>query len=151
MRKDRILIELSESKMTQFGRKEFATQSIPQQVFSTIWELESEVNNGGYSQYFQNSSAETAPFLVAALVTIGASQAAELSTCAINAAFPDGLPAAPELISSVADKFSDDVLGQLDVLDKQYFSCPDNLTDLLFDFVSKYPDEFGVMPVPDNG
>jgi hypothetical protein len=136
--------------MAKFGKEEFATQSIPQQVFSTIWELESEVNNGGYSQYFQNCSAETAPFVVAALNTIGASQAAGISMLAINAAFPGGLPAAPELISAAAGNFSDDILGQLAGLDKQFFTYPDNLTDLLFDFVSKYPDEFGVMPVPND-
>jgi len=136
--------------MIKIGKEEFATQSIPQQVFSAIWELEAEVNNGGFSQYFQNSSAETAPFVVAALETIGGSQAAGIAMLAINAAFPDGLPAAPEQISSGAAHFSDDVLAQLEALDKQFLSYPDNLTDLLFDFVSKYPDEFGAMPMPDD-
>src|SRR5476649_632666 len=136
MTKNDILIDLSESKLTKFGKDELVTQSIPQQVFSTVWELESEVTNGGYSQYFQHSSAETAPFVVAALETIGASQAADISMRAINVAFHGGLPATPELISSAAGGFSDDVLGELGGLDKEFFTYPDNLTDLLFDFVS---------------
>lgn len=45
MNKNRILIDLSESKKTGFGKQEFAEQSHPQQVFSAIWALESEVNN----------------------------------------------------------------------------------------------------------
>jgi hypothetical protein len=56
--KNRILIDLSESKQTGFGKQEFAEQTLPQKVFSTIWALESEVNNGGFSQYFLNSSPE---------------------------------------------------------------------------------------------
>ncbi|HWX13008.1 MAG TPA: hypothetical protein VNZ04_13600, partial [Trinickia sp.] len=67
-----------------------------------------------------------------------------------NAGFPDGLPTTPEAITARAATFSDDILGQLDGLDKQFCLYPDNLTDLLFDFVSKHPDEFGVMPVPDD-
>ena len=62
MTKNEILIGLSESERTAFGKQEFAVQSLPQKVFSSIWAVESEVNNGGFSQYFVNSSAETAPF-----------------------------------------------------------------------------------------
>jgi hypothetical protein len=51
MNKNQILINLSESKQTGFGKQEFAEQSFPQKVFSAIWAVESEVNNGGFSQY----------------------------------------------------------------------------------------------------
>jgi hypothetical protein len=61
--KNSILIDLSESDKTKFGKQAFATQSAPQQVFSSIWAVESEVNNGGFSQYFLNSSCETAAFV----------------------------------------------------------------------------------------
>ena len=76
MNKNEILIELSESKMTKVGKEEFATQSFPQKVFSAIWEVESEVNNGGFSQYFLNDSAESAYFVVRALEEIGAPKTA---------------------------------------------------------------------------
>jgi hypothetical protein len=35
--KNNILIALSESEKTQFGKQDFASQSRPQQVFSSIW------------------------------------------------------------------------------------------------------------------
>lgn len=92
MNKNRILINLSESKKTSFGKVEFAEQSIPQKVFSTIWALESEVNNGGFSQYFLNSSSETASFVVEALEVIGAPKTASICNRAIATAFPNGLP-----------------------------------------------------------
>ena len=64
MNKNVILVNLSESENTNFGKEDFATQSQPQEIFSAIWDVESQVNNGGPSQYFSNSSAETASFVV---------------------------------------------------------------------------------------
>ena len=68
--KNNILISLSESDKTQFGKQDFESQSTPQRVFSSIWALEAEVNNGGFSQYFLNDSCETAAFVAEALETI---------------------------------------------------------------------------------
>lgn len=54
MNKNEMLISLSESKKSDFGKKDFLKQSKEQKVFSTIWSLESEVNNGGfYSVFFK--------------------------------------------------------------------------------------------------
>ena len=76
--KNHILIGLSESDKTKFGKRDFAQQSTPQKVFSSIWALESEVNNGGFSQYFLNSSCETASSVSEALETIGAPKTADI-------------------------------------------------------------------------
>lgn len=57
--KNHILINLSSSDKTSFGKEEFVRQSLPQKVFSAIWAVESAVNNGGSPQYFVNSSAES--------------------------------------------------------------------------------------------
>jgi hypothetical protein len=46
MTKNDILINLSESEKTSFGKQDFASQSLPQKVFSAIWAVESEVNSG---------------------------------------------------------------------------------------------------------
>jgi|SRR6266446_972052 len=59
MDKNGILIGLSESEKTKFGKEDSARQSLPQKVFSAIWAVESEVNNGGFSQYFSNSGGES--------------------------------------------------------------------------------------------
>jgi len=71
MNKNDILIALSESGKTRFGKKAFARQSLPRTVFSATWSVESEVNNGGFSQYFVSDSAESPSFVVEALETIG--------------------------------------------------------------------------------
>jgi len=136
--------------MAKIGKEEFATQSLPQKIFSAIWEIESEVNNGGFSQYFINESAESAPFVVEALEKIGAPKTADVCRRAIVAAFPDGLPATVEMIQSAATDFSPEVASELHFLDREFLSYPHNLTDLLFAHVSAHPEEFGPLPKPDG-
>jgi len=149
MTRNQILIRLSESENTQFGKVEFARQSVPQKVFSAIWELESEVNNGGFSQYFVNSSAETAPFVVDALRAVGALDTANICERAIAAAFPDGLPNFDTIRSAAVD-FPEELLGKLEELNQQFFSYPNDLTDLLFTYVSERPEAFGILPKPED-
>jgi hypothetical protein len=108
--KNHILIGLSESERTKFGKEDFASQSVPQKVFSALWEVESEVNNGGFSQYFVNSSAESAHFVVDALRMIGAPKTADICQRAIATAFPAGLPKSEKAIRSAAADFSNEVL-----------------------------------------
>jgi hypothetical protein len=150
MTKNHILIRLSESEKTRFGKEDFARQSLPQRVFSAIWAVESEVNNGGFSQYFLNSSAESAPFVVEALETIGAPETAGICKRAIAAAFPSGLPRSREAIRSAAADFPDEVLEKLEPLDQEFFSYPHDLAGLLFAYVSAHPQEFGPLPTPDD-
>jgi hypothetical protein len=148
MNKNGILIRLSESDKTKFGKEDFATQSIPQRVFSSIWALESEVNNGGFAQYFLNESGETAAFIVEALETIGAQKTANICRHAIATSCHTGLPAGSEAISSQPAVLSEEVREHLKRLDLEFFKYPDNLTDLLFAYVAKHPEEFGEVSLP---
>ncbi|KAA6456923.1 DUF4375 domain-containing protein [Acidobacteria bacterium AB60] len=142
--KNRILMELVQSEWTAYARGEdFDKQSTPQRVFSSVWALEAEVNNGGLSQYFFNSSRFTAPFVIEALVTIGAHRAADLSRRAIQCAFPDGLPGDLNAMRLAAANFPDAVEETLNKLDREFYQYPDDLTGLLFDYVRTHPEEFG--------
>jgi len=133
MNKNRILIDFSQSPSVKFGK------SVPRKVFSSVWVVKSEVNNGGFSQYFGNSSAETAAFVAEALDTIGAPRTAHICRRAVACAFPSGLPPAPEQISD----FSDETLDELASLDDEFTAYPHDLTELLFAYVSAHPEEFG--------
>src|ERR1700693_2512072 len=110
MNKNNYLIELARSTQTDFGRVAFSMQPEAQKVFSAIWALESEVNNGGFSQYFLNDSRESASFIVEALETIGAPKTADICRRAIAAAFPDDLPQDPGTVRSLAADFPDELL-----------------------------------------
>jgi hypothetical protein len=145
--KNRILIALSESDRTKILTEPFRRQTLPQQVFSAIWLLEAEVNNGGFSQYFGNfHSSESAEFVVEALTAIVAPLTADICGRAISVAFPSGLPVDSAAIRSAAANFSPKVLDALNSLDQEFFAYPHNLTDLLFAYVTKHSEEFGVMP-----
>lgn len=150
MNKNTALINLSESERTKFGKEDFSFQSFSQKVFSAIWAAESEINNGGVAQYFKNSSCETAPFVVEAFEAIGAPRTADICRRAVAVAFPDGLPRMSDAISVAAAEFSNDIIEQLEALDTEFFQYPHNLTDLLFTFVSKHPEEFGPLPEIDD-
>ncbi len=145
MDKNQTLIMLSMSDRTAFGRQEFARQSPPQKVFSAIWAVESEVNNGGFSQYFQNSSCETAGFVADAMDMIGAPKTADICRRAVRTAFPRELPSSPEAISAAAEDFPPDIEEALSHLDEEFFAYPHNLTELLFAYLSGHPDEFGLL------
>jgi len=43
----------------------------------------------------------------------------------------------------VAADFKDEILRKLDSLDQEFFAYPDNLTVLLFAFLSRHPGEIG--------
>jgi hypothetical protein len=150
MNKNSALIDLSESEHTKFGKEDFSLQSHPQKVFSAIWAAESEINNGGFAQYFQNISCETAPFVVEAFEAIDAPRTADICRRAVAVAFPDGLPSRPDAISAAAADFTDETTEQLELLDSAFFQYPHNLTELLFTFVSKHPEDFGPMPEVDD-
>ncbi len=74
---------------------------------------------------------------------MGAPQTADICRRAIVCAFPEGLPSDPDAISAAAGNFSDATMDELEPLDLEFFSHPHDLTELLFEFVSKHPEEFG--------
>jgi hypothetical protein len=148
MDKNTYLIELSESDRTDFGRVEFASQSSDQQVFSAIWALESEVNSGGFAHYFSSTEGDTANFAPAALERIGAHRAAAIVREALHVLSPGPLPAGQAARESLIEDLNEAQQDRVSELDSKFYSYPDNLTELLFAFVSERPDLFG--PVPED-
>jgi hypothetical protein len=143
MDKNHFLIELSESSRTQFGKVNYDEQTPAQKVFSAIWGLEAEVNNGGFHQNFFNGAGEAASDIVAALKTIDAHQAARIVENAV-AAFPYGPP--PRDFEPRQELLADATSETVELwnqLDQEFFNYPDNLTDLLYAFVKAHPEEFG--------
>jgi len=136
------LIKLSESPISRFWRLDYQDLSPAERVFLLIWELESEVNNGGFQQYFHNSSGEHAPEVVAALKTIGAPATADIAQRAVNAVgdaitiWSDDAPRQ----ASVA-RLSPQVRQTLDELDREYYKCPEALTPLLYNYVTEHRAE----------
>ncbi len=133
MDKNSLLIDLAEKG--RFWNVAFEDLSSSEQVFLAIWDLESEVNNGGFEQYYCNSSGDTAFAVLSALEQIGAQAVAKIVSRA-NSAFPSELPPRNRCErQQLIEEFDSRVQDMLDSLDEEFFGYPDNLTDLLFEFV----------------
>jgi hypothetical protein len=144
MDKNTFLIDLSERYSTALGGVAFTEQPELQQVFSAIWELESEVNNGGFDQYFRNSDSDVIAYAPTALRAISASACAGIVERAIKLIAP--LPPTQEGRYRVLDAQGESGQEQLTALDAEFFAYPDNLTDLLFEHVRRHPEVFGAVP-----
>lgn len=144
MDKNAFLIDLSESDRTDFGRVDFAAQGVAQKTFSAIWELESQVNNGGFDQYFRNSDSDIIAYAPVALQQIGAHACAEIVKAAISTISP--IPAENDARIDALDAALEVGEEMLEEHDSQFYSYPDDLTELLFAFVAKNPSEFGEVP-----
>jgi hypothetical protein len=81
--------------------------------------LEREVNNGGFSQFFYNSSVEYTPIIVTALKNIGCFKIADLTQKAIDILGVDSLD--PDTIEHRMDPGDEALLDALGELDEIYF------------------------------
>jgi hypothetical protein len=107
MNKNEFLIALSESDRTNLGRSEFSQQPEEQKVFSAVWELEGQVNNGGFEHYFCNDSGGTANFAPTALARIGADKCAVIVLKALRTVSSDPLPIDQATRSNLASSLGD--------------------------------------------
>lgn len=111
--------------------------SEPERVVLAVEAIEREVNNGGFNQFFFNSSREHAYFAPFALRAIGAPRTAELVERAIYLVAGDEVLDADTLQTKAAD--SDDQLDeQLYELDKIYYQGEEEpLADKLFEYIKR--------------
>lgn len=101
--------------------------------------LEREVNNGGYAQFFMNSSGQYAAEVEAALRAINCPKTADITRDAIDAIAPDE-DLDPQTLSDAASNPSDRVARQLAKCDDRYFSNDEPIADRLFEWIAANKD-----------
>ncbi len=133
--------------------------SSEEKVFLYIWNLEGEVNNGGFAQFYVNSAGDNAIDTPAALREIGATQAAAIADAA-NAVFgPSGPPSDRDERNEVLARLGASATDTLNALDAKFYEYPDKLDQLLKAFVernrgrfyeprSRLPNRFRLFVVP---
>jgi hypothetical protein len=105
-------------------------------------ELEREINNGGFCQFFGNLSGATVPDTIAALDVIGASQMAAIVRDAL-ALFPGGVPPAnQDERGARLDETPEHVRSAWSDLDNRFYTYPDDLGALLRRYVEAHRDQF---------
>lgn len=139
-------IALSDLVFPRYDRDGFESLSAAERVAYCVDALEREVANGGFEQFFTNSSGDTATETHAALVKIGAAQAASLLQTAISL-FPKGAPPRDrDERTDLVDSMSDELRGKWRELDKRFYAYPDDLTSLMRQFVTAHRSEFRDWP-----
>ena len=112
-----------------------------EQVLGGTWELVNEVYNGGFTQYFLNSSRDHARSMVAVLYSIDAHRATTILESAIALAGP-GTPWGDADNYLTAFNFMPaDVKENLRKLERDLYDELDNLHLQVFRFLSKHRDQ----------
>jgi hypothetical protein len=102
-----------------------------EQTVMLVWSLRGEVGNGGFDQFYFNSSGDYAAETVRALETIGAKQTAALVSEG-NRLFPtQPVPTDRERRIAELDTFSDSVTDTWDRLERVFYTDPDRLDELV--------------------
>ena len=106
-------------------------------ILVTIWSLEGEVNNGGFDQYYFNSSSDLAFYAPVALRRIGAHQMAQITDDANKLFGPDGPAHTPDerdaQLLAIAPNGSEP--HRWDELTRAFQSYPDDISGLLAAFL----------------
>ncbi len=109
-------------------------------VFVVI-SLENEVNNGGFSQFFYNSSGDFANEAADRLRAIGAEKMAAICEKAVGAAgvrLPEDRNKREDILDELPEEFED----ILDECDSEFYDYPDKLSELIFSFAKNNREHF---------
>lgn len=109
-----------------------------EKIFYLSQAFEGEINDGGLSQFILNSGGIYADETLDALKTIGANQIASAYSSILklfNEPLPKNADEREELLT-------DDIEEQIDLFDSLFFSYPDNLYELNYNYVLKNKEQF---------
>jgi hypothetical protein len=95
--------------------------------------FEREINNGGFSQFFYNSSVEYTPIIVKCLNNIGCSEVAALAQKSINILNVESLD--PDLIEQRMDPDDDELEEALGELDNIFYETEEAIAYALFEYI----------------
>jgi len=103
-----------------------------ERIILAIEALEREVNNGGYGQFFVNSSREYATIIVNALRRIGCPKTAEITQKALK--IVQRIPMTREEIENGTWE-NEERQAALSECDQLYFERPESIEESLFAFI----------------
>lgn len=107
-----------------------------EKTFFLTQALEMEINNGGFDQFFYNSSGNFAYETVTAFEAIGAVKTAKICRKAIDS-FGKKIPKDRDKRIDLLDKYEEDVSDILNECDDAFYEYEENLNQLNFDYIVK--------------
>jgi hypothetical protein len=130
-RLDSLVLAFEDALLQKIEREGPDTLSPEERIILAIEALEREVNNGGYSSFFTNSSQEFAPIIVNALVRIGCPKTVEISQTAIDSLDLPSLSV--EAIDAAMS--AQDHEDELNECDDSYYKAGEDIAGRLFAFI----------------
>ena len=109
-----------------------------QRIFYITYTLEGEVNNGGFWQFFFNSSGDMANEAVSSFEKIGANKTAEICKKAVSV-YGDSVPQNRDERQSLLIDDVDEILNECD---SAFYEYEDDLTALNYQFIINNKDSF---------
>ena len=117
--------------------------SEPERVVLAVEAMEREVNNGGYRQFFVNSSREFTVFLVRALELIGCPKCAAISAEAIAVLeLPEQFDA--DTVERAVCGLPDESGEKLGDCDSRYYANDESIEERLFAFIEEHQDDIQI-------
>jgi Domain of unknown function (DUF4375) len=134
---DSLVVAFEQALDQKAARKGDDSLSDEERVIVAIEALEREVNNGGYHQFFANSSREFAPLIVLALIRIGCPVTAQITQRAFDALHLPSLS-----VEAIEAAIADDRADQeaLSECDDAYYQSGEDIAGQLFAFIKKNRD-----------
>jgi hypothetical protein len=116
--------------------------SAPERIFYICQTLESEINNGGFSQFYFNSSGDLAAETPDAFLEIGANRTSNIVRQA-NSLFENCLNRDRVQREEMLNKYiTDEIEEKLNSLDNDFYKYEDDLAKLNLDYVIRNKKEF---------
>ena len=134
-RTDSLVLAFEEAISQRAQRHGMQSVTDEERIVLAVEALEREVNNGGYDQFFVNSSREFAPIIVDALRRIGCKKTATITQKAVKALGTSELT--PESIEAVISGTDEDRLAKLNRCDDSYYMSGEPIAERLFTFIKK--------------
>ena len=104
-----------------------------ERVILAVRSLQREVTNGGYDQFFRNSSRKFTSIVVQSLVRISCKQAAKITQMAVDALRLSSLNM--KTIKTAMQEESEHRDHRLDRCDEQFYRNPQDLNQRLYTFI----------------
>ena len=140
---DRLIIDLDTylCELSEYGEA-LEKLSESQKVFYYNQELVREINNGGFNQYFYNSSGDYAHQTIISLRQINAIKTAAILQLAIDQ-FPNSIvPKDQSERWDILEKIEEKAEEVWEQLDKRFLEYEDNLYDLNIEFIKQHRSSF---------
>lgn len=121
------------------AKKGIDNLTIPELTILAVEAMEREVNNGGWSQFFLNSSGEYTKYLHDSLIRINCPKIASIANNAINTLNIEGDITQDKMENILLD--NEEFEEKLSGLDSAYYSNNESIAEQLFEYIKNNTED----------